>query len=1045
MKETKYISDSGFEDENTFTQFDQFENPVLKGSKNRYIYDFSNNADNLNPVALYTNSQYDGVLSSYGDFGAPGKKVLFISDPTTNSTYNSITNAFDVTVVDVAGYDELGNVVVSSVPYFDENTLGYLENRDMLTWPAVSNTINSFRSGYFEISFKTSKQNCIIAKGNSQYDSERNSALYGRQRKETMQWGINLTTETANFPTSINDGQYFKSEKNSFFNTTEIALKNGILTLAHKDIFGDNSVIFEMSGNKNVADNQWHHVVVNFGRPGLLKNASTKFNEKFIEFWVDGKLDKRVYETEGQQQLFYSPLLFILADPDEIISQRKPIDAINSFDPADGSGTIYDSDIGDREFDGIKFIDGLTIMNNQTSRNFKGAVHTIAHGLNVPLNYNEISQRYRYWKYIEKYNASPITCVASLVNPTITTNMKKALKLYWNNLDLNKNGIELDNNYIVDSYCITHKTKNSVSEIYNVDIASKKTLNLLSDVKVALKDNVMIWGPGLLSIANTYIPLLTDEAFGTESVNQINPADLTMYDATVNKKLYKQSPGTLTPFVGPLYDLTISGLNLTVGERILLTNQIKPRQNGIWIFNGFDKPLTRPADFNSSEKINNSVVYVQDGYHKNTYWYIENDISNMDDKQIWTSLDSYNENLINIEPKYESRWIDSNGNTGFINLQEDINLSKYDLICFMNYPETNEEIKNHFINEDDFYVMTKYNEFISSIKNAAAVGANLYVSSPKLAVDLGIIKQFTAIDQSLQSGDLQSSSISPFEASEPAERYFDTHRINKYHLATTLTGLTNKETYLLTDFINYIPEDVNENEQYHAKYVYRQSGLNQGDEFIIPGLSLRQIQNSDKLPGYIENQRNVKPLIAIDPVDINVGTVVTKLSNTYYVGSTVTTNPYDDFTTTLVVHNGQLLSGQPINGKIFVNFVEDGYTLSRKEYNKAAIQTIPQNDINESTATRAWQYSTTRLNREPRKINLRSMTKYGQTTPTNGGGGAIIQAPTNSSNGIIRSLTDSGNIDYQSDLYTSQSEEIYAIQEIPVLSMTFLGLQWLAE
>jgi hypothetical protein len=128
-----------------------------------------------------------------------------------------------------------------------------------------------------------------------------------------------------------------------------------------------------------------------------------------------------------------------------------------------------------------------------------------------------------------------------------------------------------------------------------------------------------------------------------------------------------------------------------------------------------------------------------------------------------------------------------------------------------------------------------------------------------------------------------------------------------------------------------------------------------------------------------------------------------------------------------------------------VNCVEDGYTFSREEYNKAVIQVVPTPDSNETTATRQWQYSTSRLDRKPRQINVRELTKFGQTTPSNGGGGPFIQAPSNSSNGIIRSQSDSGNINYQSDLYPETSEEIYTTQVIPVLSMTWLGLQWLAE
>jgi len=182
----------------------------------------------------------------------------------------------------------------------------------------------------------------------------------------------------------------------------------------------------------------------------------------------------------------------------------------------------------------------------------------------------------------------------------------------------------------------------------------------------------------------------------------------------------------------------------------------------------------------------------------------------------------------------------------------------------------------------------------------------------------------------------------------------------------------------------------------------------------------------------------------VAPSDILTGTVVTKLANTYYNGSTVTNNPYDDYASTIIVYNGQLLAGQPTNGKIFVNCVEDAYTFSREEYNKATIQIIPNDDPNETVARKAWQYSTSRLNREPERINVRQLTEYGQTTTTNGGGGPFIQATTNSSNGIIRSENDRGNVNYQSDLYPKESEEIYPIQSIPVLSMTWLGLQWLA-
>ena len=106
---------------------------------------------------------------------------------------------------------------------------------------------------------------------------------------------------------------------------------------------------------------------------------------------------------------------------------------------------------------------------------------------------------------------------------------------------------------------------------------------------------------------------------------------------------------------------------------------------------------------------------------------------------------------------------------------------------------------------------------------------------------------------------------------------------------------------------------------------------------------------------------------------------------------------------------------------------------------------LPQTDVNETTNTRLWQYSTNRLNRVSDRNNVKLLTEHGQTVPTVGGGGGFIQASSNASSGTIRSKSDSTNTDYESDYYPKSEEEIYSLQEIPVYSMTWLGLQWLAE
>jgi hypothetical protein len=46
---------------------------------------------------------------------------------------------------------------------------------------------------------------------------------------------------------------------------------------------------------------------------------------------------------------------------------------------------------------------------------------------------------------------------------------------------------------------------------------------------------------------------------------------------------------------------------------------------------------------------------------------------------------------------------------------------------------------------------------------------------------------------------------------------------------------------------------------------------------------------------------------------------------------------------------------------------------------------------------------------------------------------------------MIRVKTNKDDLRYQSDLYPDYTEEVFSTTEIPVLSMTWLGLQWLAS
>jgi hypothetical protein len=1042
----------GRSEQNTFLNYDIFE--ARKGVQffsvrcaydlsDPYVgNDFEDGGSTSSILKYWDNKMYGGGYPSAS--GAGGNLVPYFYNKPTISR-EEYENSYPKTLTfDKQGY----------APQFNEDTMLYAGAFSVGGFGLSSgiNKIKTKRSGYYEFTFKTNKENSIIGYGNS--DLFQQTTAFGVDAQ------LNSSANTlAKEPVVINSDYAYIQEENVTSKTFSINLKNGKINLKYKDNLINHEDDFEITGNLNVADNEWHHVVVNIGRPGTLRERGLKFHKKFIEIWVDGELDFRTTDYINNKNIFFPIIEWMLMNPSLAISYDNIIE--NGWNTPDRNQRTtfedFDRTIGVNEIPPITSTGSFSAAARANA--FSGSFHTIVSAVNYCLNKFEIQQRLRLWRGYERQLATVCNATAEIVQPLVIANKKKALKLFWNDLinDKAKNGIELDNNFIVDSYSVTHKIKNSKTEVNNMDVANSKTITILENVRAAITSNLLLWGPGVDTYYNdsTVTGILNKEINILPQVQQYNPLDLneepSFDDYDYIDSVFSQgggfSPSGKDKFTTYAYNnLLIGGVKLENGDRILLTNQFSKRDNGIYVFNGLNKPLTRAVNASSPFQINNGVVRVTDGQFKDTSWTLESDINSLLDDQKWIQLE-YNPNAdnINTQPIFINRWTNEKGIERFIDLQEDIDITKYDLIVFMNYPSTNEEIKNALIGYSDLEIKAKYDSFIKSLVNVCAQGASLYVSSPKLAEDMGIVKKFTEVSQHLEASDAQSAAISPFEFSEPATNYFDTHRINQHHLATPIAGLTNKSTYILTDFINYNNGNVYDYEQYHAKYAYRQFGLQEGNEFFIAGLALRNITENDNLPGFKLNQKGTNNLLVIDPVDIITGTIVTKLTNNYYVGSTPTNNPYDDYATTLVIHNNQMLAGQAITGKIFVNCVEDGYTFSREEYNKATIQVLPTPDTNETTATRAWQYSTTRLNRLPQQINISQLTEFGQTTPTNGGGGPLIQAPTNASNGIIRSQLDKNNIDYQSDLYPRESEEIYPIQEIPVLSMTYLGLLWLAE
>ena len=112
---------------------------------------------------------------------------------------------------------------------------------------------HGFRSGYFEFSLKTNNQNCMV--------------FYGENG-----------TKTPDTTTTIDKDTVVLNKANQDTSSMSVEIKNGKLLFKYTDLSVDNPQSFEILSNKTIADNEWHHIVINFNKNGVLglnrKNTS---------------------------------------------------------------------------------------------------------------------------------------------------------------------------------------------------------------------------------------------------------------------------------------------------------------------------------------------------------------------------------------------------------------------------------------------------------------------------------------------------------------------------------------------------------------------------------------------------------------------------------------------------------------------------------------------------------------------------------------------------------------------------------------------------
>jgi hypothetical protein len=827
-----------------------------------------------------------------------------------------------------------------------------------------------------------------------------------------------------------------RSDASAYQNLTTLEIEDGKIVFNHFDVPTGETKKFV--GTKNVADGENHFIIVNRTMDGFgTDNKENKNKKACLEIWIDGELEIRSYQFDSKYWM----------NAPEFIGAKFKYEWLSS--------SIYDSLAGedgstDSYGAGSAYVAGYSSTNPFAVASglngwaytldqdtvFEGKLSDYVYASHRPLTGTEISNLYQAWRGIEPIQApAPSELLGEIVQPQVSTNNKKILRLFWNLNQEKQTGIQPDQSLIsVETYSVVSKLLTSPSETFNLNSSTSK-VNLRPDVSALISKYVNIQNPGAIEamitvrgkIGGFYTPVDFRQSYAKDNID--------LYPVGYNEKL------------------VFDDYEIKVGDRILLINQHRSENNGVWVYNGPKNPMYRPTNDTSAEELFNSTVYVKNGTYKDTYWKLTTEYDKItfernlggnlytgtNSAQDWKQINVINNDLNSSCPIVDDYWRDNvNNDIRFIDINNDIEIDKYDVVAFMNYPESLDEIYSQFAGYDISYVTRAYENFISSLKIAVENGKSLMVNSEKLAIDLELIKKAEIVTQSLQNFDTISSNNNPFEINSVETDYFNTHRNNKYRVVGVLTGLTDKDTWIMKDFINYIPKESWKNDEYHIKYEEKVDGLEVGDEFFIPSLPLRKVQNTKSGFNYFNNN-NAESLIAIKEEDVLSGTVITKLSNT--VNNNLP-NVYKDYVTTFILQPGDNVWGTTISGKIFVNLVEDALTMSQQGYNIAIIQNPEEYIEVENENLSEWQYSTTRLiNREEGLFE--NIDYEGQQYASSAGGGPLVQAPTNIANGIIRNIYDINDELKRPVFYGLKTSEKYFTTPIPTLSMTYLGLLWL--
>jgi len=269
----------------------------------------------------------------------------------------------------------------------------------------------------------------------------------------------------------------------------------------------------------------------------------------------------------------------------------------------------------------------------------------------------------------------------------------------------------------------------------------------------------------------------------------------------------------------------------------------------------------------------------------------------------------------------------------YIDLINDIDLSKFDMIMFKNYPNDPNE-KDAFSGSEivDAYFNLReskiFEDFVKSLRAAVDTGLSLMVANAQLALDLKIVDRVETVpdmDDNVGQGDyndpyaitqmfgiVDAASLPiPPEYDEPLG-WWDTWKNNRTRIVNTHPGITDYPALIKTQQAFWHNSDEfrwGGPDRIFAKYEHKDA-LAVGDEFVISTTG----QDGDN---------NENGYLATPFENVKAGKIITAFANTVRRGVDLIENPYRNYAQSIILEPGDVLDGTQVGGRIFVNFTEE--------------------------------------------------------------------------------------------------------------------------